>query len=371
MARIYQRAGKKGAVWYLDYVVEGRRVRKRIGKSKRLAVLALADTEVKLERREIGFAPTDKKLSDLSEEYRRHIRSNGTRDSAAITDLVLDRFRDFVGTDRLRNLTHLHIEKYKSWRREAGAMASSVNRELAVIKAMLNRGVEWGFLAKSPAVAVRKLKEPKRQARFFSAAEVTRILEAADDTIRPIALFLLNTGLRREELLRLTWGDIDLDHKLVTVQAKDGWRPKDYEVRHIPLNEAALSVLRDRSGSGDPRDWVFRGRAADPYDADFLTHRFKALLRQLKIEGSLHTLRHTFASHLTMKGTDLYTVSKLLGHSSVKTTEIYAHLAPDYLRSAVARLSFEKVSDGASRVADAGRVRRLAASVPTLAGPDR
>ena len=76
------------------------------------------------------------------------------------------------------------------------------------------------------------------------------------------------------------------------------------------------------------------------YLSDFLTHRFKKFLRGLGIEGSLHSFRHTFASHLIMKGADLYSVSKLLGHASIKTTEIYAHLAPDYLKAAVGRLEF-------------------------------
>jgi len=64
-------------------------------------------------------------------------------------------------------------------------------------------------------------------------------------------------------------------------------------------------------------------------------------LEHCGIKGaSLHTLRHTFASHLVMNGTDVYTVQKLLGHSSIKTTEIYAHLAPDFLKAAVQKLVF-------------------------------
>ena len=71
------------------------------------------------------------------------------------------------------------------------------------------------------------------------------------------------------------------------------------------------------------------------------THDFLKLVRRCGLKNaSLHTLRHTFASHLIMSGADLYTVQKLLGHSSIKTTEIYAHLAPDYLKSAIAKLRY-------------------------------
>ena len=343
MARIYERTGKKGAFWYLDYSVDGKRVRKRVGRSKHLAKLALADTQVKLERREIGFAQTDKKLDDLIAEYLRHVKANGIAYSHELSVAVLERFKGFVATERLKNISHLQIEKYKNWRREAGLLPSSVNRELAIVKAMFNRGVEWGLLNKSPAQAVKKFKEPKRQAQFFTKAEVSKMLEAADDTLRPMVAFLVNTGLRRDELLHLTWGDINIERKVLTVQAKDGWRPKDFEVRHIPLNAGALKALQEVRRGHEPKDWVFRDKNGQPYAADFLTHRFKKFLRKLKIEGSLHSLRHTFASHLIMRGADLYSVSKLLGHASIKTTEIYAHLAPDYLKAAVDRLAFQSV----------------------------
>ena len=205
---------------------------------------------------------------------------------------------------------------------------------------MFNRGVEWNFLSRSPAQAIKKFKEPKRQAHFFTQAEVAKILEADDRVLHAMAVLLVNTGLRRDELRHLTWGDINIERKILTVQAKEGWRPKDYEVRHIPLNAGALKALREAGTTHDAMDWIFRDRDGNRYAADFLTHRFKKFLRQLKIEGSLHSFRHTFASHLIMKGADLYSVSKLLGHASIKTTEIYAHLAADHLKAAVDRLVF-------------------------------
>ena len=87
--------------------------------------------------------------------------------------------------------------------------------------------------------------------------------------------------------------------------------------------------------------FVFVNRQGQPLDPDVLSHDFLKLVRSRAIKGaSIHTLRHSFASHLVMSGADLYTVQKLLGHSSIKTTEIYAHLAPDYLKAAMQRLTF-------------------------------
>jgi len=164
---------------------------------------------------------------------------------------------------------------------------------------------------------------------------------AAECALRPIVVLLVNTGLRRDELLHLTWDDVDLERRLLIVQAKDGWRPKDYQLRHIPLNDAALKALKElRHRAGASMEWVFADRKGDPYSADYLTHQFKAMLGEVKINGHLHALRHTFASHLVMQGADLYTVAKLLGHANTKTTEIYAHLAPDFLRAAITRLKY-------------------------------
>ena len=341
MSRIYARPGKKGVWWWLDYTVGGRRVRKAIGKSKKLAELALADLQVKLDRGEVSLAaPTDRKLDDLIAEYLRHSRASATPNSVRVIERVLNLFKGFVEMDRLNNITHLHIEKFKNWRRESGVMASSVNREMTVIKAMFNRGMEWEFIGRNPTIAVKKFKEPKRQARFYTKEEAVRIAGAADDIMRPIVIFLLHTGLRREELLHLIWNDIALERKVLTIQAKDDWRPKDFQVRHIPLAAPALEALQALPGSHEPQTPVFRDRARGIFNADTLTHRFADIVRGLNLDGNLHSLRHSFASHLVMSGTDLYTVSKLLGHSSVKTTEIYAHLSPDFLKAAVERLKF-------------------------------
>lgn len=341
MARIYQRKGKKGFVWCLDYFVDGRRVRKRIGRSKRLAELALSDIRVKIERREIGFTHSDKRLGELIVEYLKHSKAHSTPESHLLNAKVAEKFKAFVGGDRLRNITNFQIEQFKNRRKEEGAKSATVNRELAIVKALFNRGVEWGFLPKSPAAAVKKFKEPKRQARFFSSAEVNKMLANAENGLRPLVAVLVNTGLRREELLHLTWEDVDLERRLLIVQAKENWRPQDYELRHIPLNDAALKALKElRRRAGANGGWVFADRKGDTCSADHLTHRFKAMLKGLGIKGHLHALRHTFASHLVMQGADLYTVAKLLGHANIKTTEIYAHLAPDFLKAAVNKLRF-------------------------------
>src|SRR3989344_3984605 len=96
MARIYSWAGKNGTYWYLDYAVDGRRIRKRVGKSKKLAQLALADVQVKLERKELGFQSKDKNLADFFVEYLDYAKTNKSRGSYVRNEIVLRTFKGFA-----------------------------------------------------------------------------------------------------------------------------------------------------------------------------------------------------------------------------------------------------------------------------------
>jgi site-specific recombinase XerD len=339
MARIYQVSGKKGVTWYLDYAVDGRRLRKRAGRSKRLAELALADVQVKLERKELGFQAKDKGLAEFIQDYLAYSKSNKARQSYERDTYIIKNFTGFIQAHKLSAVTPAKLEAYKVHRRENGAKLTTVNRELNTIKAMLNKAVAWGCLAQNPAKSVQKFREPRRQVRYLSKEEVRTILKAADDSLRPVIETFLHTGFRRDELVHLTWADIDLKNQALSVQAKDGWHPKDYEARHIPLTPRLKEVLEQlpRKEGG----FVFPNGSGAPMSGVVLGRSFRVLLRSCAVKhASIHTLRHTFASHLVMSGADLYTVQKLLGHSSIKTTEIYAHLAPDYLRSAIERLEY-------------------------------
>ena len=137
----------------------------------------------------------------------------------------------------------------------------------------------------------------------------------------------LNTGLRRREAQNLTWGDIDLRKKLLTVR---GAGAKSGQTRHVPLNAAAVDALKAHRGDVRPLPKVPVFGRAD------LKKAFSGVLKVAKIEAfRWHDLRHTFASRLVMVGVPLNTVRELMGHASLDMTLIYAHLAPDNLRSAV------------------------------------
>ncbi len=158
-------------------------------------------------------------------------------------------------------------------------------------------------------------------------------------------MLMLYCGLRSGEALALRWIDVDLEHKAIHVTPHEGWSPKSKLARLVPLPGELHNFLSERQDANTQPAAVvmLEDEAFTPY---MLKRQFSKVVVEagLSTEGTdkvtTHTLRHSYASHLVMSGVPLYTVAALPGHSSVKTTEIYAHLAPDHLQSAVAEIRF-------------------------------
>jgi integrase len=162
------------------------------------------------------------------------------------------------------------------------------------------------------------------------------LFAAYTDHLTPIVLLALNTGLRRGELFNLRWRDVDVLRALLTVE---GASAKSGQSRHIPLNSEALDVLRRWAGSSTvPAErFVFPGAEGERFED--IKGAWLPLVKAAKVPAfTFHDLRHTFASKLVMAGVDLNTVRELLGHSDIKMTLRYAHLAPEHKAAAVAKL---------------------------------
>ena len=162
--------------------------------------------------------------------------------------------------------------------------------------------------------------------------------DAFVDHVRPLTLLAINTGLRRGELLKLSWSDVDLAVRLITVR---GHNAKSAQTRNVPLNSEATQVLsawREMHLPLDAAGCVFGRR-----DGEAMTRIDNAWDTVKKLAGladfRFHDCRHHFASRLVMAGVPLNTVRDLLGHASIEMTMKYAHLAPETLAQAVEKLS--------------------------------
>lgn len=324
----------KHGYWHINYIWEGKRIRKWFGPGstgKKLAELALADITLKINHKKMGV------LEDVSAEkfflqYLDYSRINKALRSYERDVTISKNIAGLLKGKKLSQIRATEIEAYKAKRLQEVSKAT-INKELNTIKAAFNKAVEWGYLDKNPLKSVKRFKEPKRLPRFFSLQEIKLFLGAIEDPwLKSAVYLLLFTGMRRDELIHLEWSDLDLKRGVLHVQPKADWNPKDYEARVIPLNNQVKELLLSLLRTGDNR--VIGNRRPTS-----LSRVFKRALRKVGIkDASLHTLRHTYASHLVMSGVDVATVQKLLGHSKINTTMRYAHLSPEYLQDAVRKL---------------------------------
>jgi integrase len=211
---------------------------------------------------------------------------------------------------------------------------ATVNRELQVLRGMLRMAAseDCAYLAKAPTVKMEK--EPEGRLRYLSEDEATRLLEECrrsaehpistnrSPRLHALVVVALHSGMRRGELCGLVWTRVDFSRGVIQLEKTKAGRR-----REIPMNRAVYDVLSALPKTGER-----------VFPSTYRTAFEHAVIRAKIHDFTFHGLRHTFASWLTMKGRPLKEVSELLGHSSVKMTERYAHLAPERLRDAVAAL---------------------------------
>jgi len=151
-----------------------------------------------------------------------------------------------------------------------------------------------------------------------------------------MVLLAMNTGMRRGEIFDLTWHNVDLKKRNLTVE---GIEAKSGHTRHIPLNDEALGALIAWRNQTNNKHLVFPNPSTKKR-----FNNIQISWEQLRAEAKLkdfrfHDLRHTFASKLVMQGVDLNTVRELLGHASIDMTLRYAHLSPEHKAEAVALIN--------------------------------
>ena len=177
---------------------------------------------------------------------------------------------------------------------------------------------------------VRLFREDNARTRFLTEAEEARLLAHCNAQLKPLVITALQTGFRKSELLSLRWGNIDLRHRLIKVEAA---YTKTHEARSVPMSETLTAALKRLkiSATTDAVTPVFGYRQ--------MTKTFARAVQRAGIANfTFHDLRHTFASRLVMAGIDLATVKELMGHKHITMTLRYAHLAPGHKRSAIAAL---------------------------------
>ena len=212
----------------------------------------------------------------------------------------------FFGHTRLSDITPWHIEQYKKARKEAGKAPGTINTELAVLKALLHKAVEWNMVAEHPGKSVKRVKDPRHTTRFLTDEEEERILAACSPALRRVVQAGLLTGFRRQELAFLRPEDIDLNRGTVNIAAAYS---KNGESRTLPLGPRLKALLQELLAHQGDVLTVFATETGEAWTPGALAKAFRDTCKKAGV-GSLgpHVLRHTFASRLIMAGVDLRTV---------------------------------------------------------------
>lgn len=207
----------------------------------------------------------------------------------------------------------------------------TINKELVLFSAAINEyNRRFGAMIPNP-VSGLKLRESAGRTRWITKEEAKKLLLAASPHVADYITIGLYTGMRRKEMTTLKWRDIDLARGIITVRCSKTKRGEE-KYRAIPIHGNVKLALDNCKARWPESPLVFDGIQ------DFKTG-FRGACERAGIEKfTPHDMRHTFASWLVISGVNLYEVKDLLGHSTIKLTERYAHLAPENLKAAVNRL---------------------------------
>jgi len=377
----HARISKSGAVkYYLYYRIQGRQANYFLGpasvltptQARDLATEKLAEVvkgvdiqRLKYEEKAILNQKRVLKLSSfLSERYQPFLLTRNPKTAEKIIKDIRSSFRDFLDKE-LTAITAWDIELWRNKKSKQGRAPATINYAVNSLKGALSRAVEWQIIESHELTKVKSLKFDNTRIRYLSVEEEMRLLSAIQlrneeivrkresanqhrsvrrkklfpsfnaqefvDYVEPLVLTAMNTGLRRGELLQLVWSDINLDQRYLSVASKNS---KSKKTRIVPLNDSVYSALMQWRSQNLNKTFVFPSQVDTPL-SDIKKPWLRLLNKAQISDFKFHDLRHHFASKLVMAGVDLNTVRELLGHSDLKMTLRYAHLAPEHKHAAV------------------------------------
>ena len=325
--KLYRR---KNGIWYARLPHEKRLSLKTRDREqaerlfKKLARKILQGNVVELEKQS-GIT-----LKAFAKEYATHCKAHKKPSTALRDKYSVDKLIEHIGGNTLlRHVTAKRIDDFHTALIASGLKKSGVAITARHCSAAFGQAVKWEYLKSNPYAKAKAIRPDKKPPRFYDQAEIEAIFKkiSADQDWSDLITCYLFTGARRIELWALTRRDVDIEHKLITFRiSKNQWRT-------VPIDEPVLSILERRCKA------VRVGRLWRTWaHPNAITHRWIRLMKSLKMQGRLHDLRHSFASHMAMGGTAIQRIQQLLGHTDINTTMIYAHLLPEHMREDVARL---------------------------------
>src|SRR5688572_12007317 len=291
-----------------------------------------------------GPEPAKKEVPTLKEFATRfmdgHARANRQKPSGIAAKEMILRVHliPALGNRRLDAIKSEDVQHLKHGL-EAKA-PKTVNNILSVLNVLLRKAVEWEAIEQMPC-SIKLLPVTKGSAAFYDFDEFERLVESADGLDARTHLIVLlggEAGLRCGEMIALEWGDVDLVNRQLCIRRSD-WNgqvttPKGGRLRHVPLTKRLVTALRGHRHIRSKR--VLCQDDTQPLTRQMVQTRVKRAAGKagLDLDG-VHALRHSFCSHLAMKGAPGRAIQELAGHKDLSMTQRYMHLSPAALDSAI------------------------------------
>ena len=315
--------------WLVDIQPGGRgqkRIRKTLPtKAEALQFEAWAKTQVSQNDGWVKPKKNVTRLSELIELWQSH---HGVQLRHTRTYGTLRRICEALENPVAEQLKSEHFAEYRSARLAAGASRNTINREHAYLRAVFNELIRLGFWnADNPLARLRQFKIAERELSYLTDGEIHALLAALEKRVDRDALLITKLCLasaarwNEAESLRISQLHSGMVHFTQTKTDKN---------RSIPIDDALANEIREfyKAGERNLSGRIFKSSVG----------AFRMAVKESGVEllqGQLtHVLRHTFASHFMMNGGNILALQKVLGHSSLQTTMIYAHLSPDHLQEA-------------------------------------
>lgn len=284
-----------------------------------------------------------------------HPRANRQKPSGIASKETILRVHlvPLLGKKKLDAITTEDVQRLKS---RLGAKApKTVNNVLTVLNMLLQKAAEWDVIERVPCT-IRLLPVPRPEAGFYDFDDYERLVEGArakGSVTYLVVLLAGEAGLRCGEVMVLTWSDVDLGKRQLCIQRSD-WKghvtvPKGGRLRYVPMTLRLAAALRDHRHLRGPHA-VCQPDGAALTQKIVQDHVRWAARRAGSAYRGVHILRHTFCSHLAMRGAPARAIQDLAGHQDLSTTQRYMHLSPAALESAI------RLLDGAGSVAKFGDI---------------
>lgn len=353
------RIERTAAGWRIDYRIGTKRHRRNFEKkidAERAAAeiyMAQANPLAGLQasappRNIVAFSEAAKAHLDLVRPE--HTASTNGRDKERVAQVLVP----FFGDRPIDEIVVADLLAFRNARANCNS-AGTVNRDLTLLSAIFRSAVQLGFVADNPVRKVKRLHEVSTEAKPFTLEDAKSLIDSAETPLKELIVTMLLTGMRPGEALHLRWIDCDFEKKFLQIASRKDFQTKTRRSRRIPMHAAVEVALRSvqafqarirlKKAGVWSTELVFPNRRNGKPMRDFRTSWAAACERAKVGYHRVYDMRHTFATWAAMKGEDLFTLQRWMGHQNISTTERYAKHRPDEFRGKVDDLELSDATE--------------------------